>query len=612
MTVFSPSFAYPYYDGVRLLSTATVPGKYPVALAGHAYLLDNATGFHRHVSIPLLRPQSDTSGLPGESSLNPEGTWRRAQDSWHKGAGQVYVDKPESDSARFRSSKGIDVWDKWEMKLLPATKSIRASTSTNLRAVVAGSRLYIVDGTSVLYSSDITVSVPTFSAVTGLPISAPISITSDGHNILIACGAGGLYHTTKSLSNATLYCPDTVSLASYVKDRIMLASGSSIYNLTHAYETSSSLPTPLFTHRNPDFRWVGFAGGQQFIYAAGYSGDKSVIYKTQVQAEGDDLEVPIVAGELPDGEIIRAISSYLSYILLGTDLGVRFCGVDDGGNLVIGSLIRTNSSVRSFEPQDRFVWFGWTNYDGTSTGLGRLDLTIFNSPLTPAYASDLMASGQGSVESIVTFQSRRVFAASSLGFLVEDTDRKVESGILNTGLFTFGTPDPKTAIKLDIRYKTLAGTHTAYVSGSDGVFLPVGQHSSLTSTDEFSVPEIRSDALEIRHVLTRDATLTSLSAIIARHTLKATVSADTGYRIYAPLLLVDKEDHGQETVYRNPLAELLYIKSLRENQTRVPWQEGDNVYLVTVDDYDWRPTHMPEQASKFNGTCLTTLRVVTE
>lgn len=604
---FKAKFAYPFYTGTRSVASIIVPGKYPVALAGHPYLLDGESNQHRHVSIALLRPQSDTSGLPGESSLNPEGTWRRAQDSWHMGAGQTYVDKPESNIARFRSSKGVDIWTKWEMGLLPATKSARASANTNLRMTVTGDRLYCIDGGAILFTTDITVAVPVFTSVTGGPATAPVSIASDGFNVLTAHGVDGIYRSTKSVTTTASYVTGSVSLVAFVKDRIMAANGASIYNVTTAYPGPAALPAALFTHRNADFSWVGFAEGQGFIYAAGFSGDKSIIYKTAVQAEGTALDPPIVAGELPDGEIVRSIQGYLGFILLGTDLGVRFCATDGEGNLIIGSLLRSNS-VRAFEPQDKYVWFGWSNYDSASTGLGRLSLQDFPFSLTPAYASDLMATGQGAVESIVTFQSRRVFTVSGVGFFAEDTANKVATGTLDTGLFTFGTPDLKTALYLDIRYKSLSGTHFVYVAKADGVFVSVGSNLTNIIAGQFSIPELRSEALEVRHVLNRDATITSTGPIIQRHTIKATVSADPGYYIYVPLLLTDRDDVGTAPIARDPAAELLFIKTLRADQNRVVYQEGNNSYIVTVDDYEWRPTHIPHQKASYNGTCLAKLR----
>lgn len=601
---------YPFYTGERSVASDVVPGKYPVALGGHPYLLDLDSNQFHHRSIALLRPQSDTSGLPGESSLNPEGTWRRAQDSWHHGAGQTYVDKPESDVARFLTSKGVDVWTKWQMALLQDTDQIRASANVNLSMMPVGDRLYVLDGAAILFATAADFSTPT--TVTGTPATAPVSITTDGLNVLTAHGADGIYRTTRTTSAAASYVTGSVSLVAWVKDRIMAAAGPNIYNVTTAYPGPAALPSALFTHRNADWSWIGFAEGQQYIYMAGYSGDKSLIYKTQVQPEGTALEVPTVAGELPDGEIVRAIQGYLGYICLGTDLGVRFCSVDGNGNLLVGSLIRTTSAVTSFEPQDRFVWFSMTNFDGVSTGLGRMDLTIFTSPLTPAYASDLMATGQGTVSSIATFANKRYFAVGGLGFYAEDLTSKVASGTLDSGFFTYSTPDLKTAMFLDVRYKSFAGTHRVSVAKSDGTYNPLGSRITLDEA-EFTVGQLRSDAFSIRQELVRDVTAPNTAPIIQRHTLKSTIAADAGGNIFVPLMLTtdDNLEHIGTTVSRNPAAELTYIKSLRAAQTLVVYQEGDESYNVTVDDYDWAPTHFVRNRGAFNGTCLVKLRLVT-
>jgi hypothetical protein len=87
----------PFYTGEISELSLQVPSLYPVGLAGRGYNLDLDMGQFAHVSIPLLKPQQDAGNQVSESSLNPEGLWRRSQDSWHKGAGQTYLDKPDSD-----------------------------------------------------------------------------------------------------------------------------------------------------------------------------------------------------------------------------------------------------------------------------------------------------------------------------------------------------------------------------------------------------------------------------------------------------------------------------------------------------------------------------------
>lgn len=611
--MISIPFSEPYYSGTSTLSSTLIPSKYAHALGGHVYLIDLDPPPYvprfRHSAIPLLKPQSDTSNIPGEHSLNTEGGIRVSQESWHRGAGQQFVDKDESDHNRFRTSKGILVWNKWEMGLLQSTISKRASANSNLQLVTAGARAYLIDGQSTLFATDLTAATPFSATVTGTPASSALSIASDGTNVLIAYGTNGIYLTDTSSSAAASYITGTVSLVAYAKDRIMAAGGASIYNITTAYPGPAALPAALFTHRNSAFTWVGFAEGQRHIYAAGFLGDKSTIYRTQVQPEGTALSIPVVAGELPDGEVIRAIQGYLSYIVLGTDLGVRFCAVDADGNLVIGSLIPTASPVKAFEPQDKYVWYGLTNYDSTSTGLGRLNLQEFTSPLTPAYASDIMATGQGEVASIITFQSRRAFTVSGSGVFVEDMSNKVLTGTLDTGLFTFSTPDPKTLEFVDVRYKSLAGTHTVFLAKGDGVFSSIGSNSSGSDT-QFSAGPSRANEFELRHSLARSASSPDTGPIISRHTLKGFIALDAGYFIYAPFLITERDKclDGSERA-RDPKLERAYLIQLHSDQATIPYQEGDTTTLVTVDNFDWFPTHLNKSKRAYNGTMLVKLRV---
>ena len=92
----------------------------PVTIDNRAYLIDTSrnTPFQerfRRSSLQLLNTQQNID--KGESALTPPEVWRRLYQSWHHGAGQRFADRENSDPYRFYTSKGIDVWDQWEMKL---------------------------------------------------------------------------------------------------------------------------------------------------------------------------------------------------------------------------------------------------------------------------------------------------------------------------------------------------------------------------------------------------------------------------------------------------------------------------------------------------------------
>lgn len=601
-------FDYPFYSGSGS-AAADVPSLYPIGLAGRGYLVDLKLQRFGLETIPQLRPQSDTGDKPSERSLNPEGLWRFGQESWHRGAGQSYVDREDSDPYRYEASKGIDVWTKWQMSLLNDTEKKRNSTNTNLDWFLVGTRAYIVDGNSLLFTTDPTPSSPSFTTVTGTPAATLQSAVSDGYNVWAAYGASGVYKTDRSASAAASYNALVCTLLGYAKGRLMAANGPAIYNII-----STATPSAHFTHPNADFAWVGFAAGPGHIYAAGFSGDKTEVYRVGIKEDGTGLDVPIHAvTDYPDGEVVRSIRSYLGFILLGTDKGVRFCEADGSGNLNLGSLIETDSAVQCFEGQGpNFVWYGLTNFDGTSTGLGRMDLREFVAEGAPAYASDLMATAQGAVLAIMSYGSRRYFAVSGSGFWGENGN-KVASGYVDSGLITYGLPDDKVALFLDVRYKdTFVGTHRSYVAVDGGDFNGVGTYTGGTQ-QPFSLSQLRGEAYEIREELSRDAANATVGPTITRHTLLSTVTTDPGDVIWLPVILAEYEEYrGTKHPKRNPAEELAFLRLLRRSGEPVVYQEGSVSYTVLVKEIRWLPTHLTEDRNTYNGTCLLKLQVISQ
>jgi hypothetical protein len=387
----------------------------------------------------------------------------------------------------------------------------------------------------------------------------------------------------------------------------MAARGPSIYNITAAGVS----PDPLYTHPNPDFTWVGFAEGKGHIFSAGNSGDKSIIYKTAIKPDGTELEIPSSAGQLPDGEVVRSIYGYLGFIMIGTDNGVRFSIPDTNGNLEIGALIETSAPVLCFEGQEEFIWFGWTNYDSGHTGLGRCDLRTIVNNVAPAYATDLMAEDQGAVNSVVTFQGRRFFSVARSGVYLE-ASYKVAQGVIDSGLISYGIPEEKIAVFVDVRYLSLNGSDQIWLARSDGVFTLLGTNTNLNQTKQFETNGARSEFLEIRHVILRDVTDTTLAPILTRHTLKSQITAIMGEYIILPILLAVREKAGNGERVRNIVEELTFLKSLRNDRTVVPYQEGITTYRVSAEDYEFRPSHLSTNTPYvgYQGTMIMKLKVV--
>ncbi len=154
-----------FYSGTG--STELVPHVFPVAINGRPYMLDTKSGDFVRQFDARVRDSVDQSAEPGESAINPQGLWRRSQSSWHYGAGQTFSDTADAEPYRFHKSKGINVWDRGQLTMLPDTTQSYSSANTNLYMTTADGRLYGTDGQSLKYTTDF-VSFPT---VTGTQAS---------------------------------------------------------------------------------------------------------------------------------------------------------------------------------------------------------------------------------------------------------------------------------------------------------------------------------------------------------------------------------------------------------------------------------------------------------
>ena len=597
----------PIYSGVGLSSE--IPFRYPVAINGRPYLLDldvqdRELRFSQQ-TVPVLRAQADTGSQTGEQSINPEGLWRRTQDTWHRGAGQTYRDREQSDPARFRSSKGIDPWTKWALTLLPDTSRALASAGTNLALAVSGSNLYVADVQVLKRTTDLAA----WTAVTGTPAVTIGSLASDGGTVYATYGASGLWSTPRGGAAATQYTTQACTLVRYVLGRLIVANGPTVWNFT----ASGAAPAALLNHPNADWTWVDAAAGPTAIYLAGYSGDKSLIYRTTIKADGTALDAPIVAGELEDGQIVRSISGYLGFLLVGTDTGLRVAQIESDGSLTFGARIPTNSPVLCFEPQDRFVWYGLSNYDSSSTGLGRLDMSESTAALVPAYASDLMVTAQGAVPSVATFLGKRVFAVSGSGVWTQSPDL-VPSGVISTGVLSYGLIDPKVALFLDVRHQPLAGSVSLALAADNAGFVHVGGSEQQNTTSPgmgLACSQARGEAFEVQVTLNRSATSNSSGPEFNRFTLRVNPAPPRTSIFTVPLLLHQTVENEEEDVHVDVRWERDAIASLYQSQAVVNYQDGNRSHLVTVQDAFWLP-QQPIGDGGFNGTLVVRLKEVTQ
>jgi hypothetical protein len=403
----------------------------------------------------------------------------------------------------------------------------------------------------------------------------------------------------------------------YVRGRLMVAGQGvdkqKIWNITTAPGSSANNPSALFTHPNTEFNWVGFAGGQNQIYCAGYAGNKSLIYKTGIKADGTALDIPTVAAELPMGEIVTTIDAYLGYVVIGLTTGLRFCSSDSDGNLVVGPLIETGTSVNAFAAIGQYIYFGWTNYDTTSTGIGRLDIATQISTNQPAYASDLMVTGQGAVVDIHEFDNKPVFTVSGIGAYRQHTTNLVSSATLESGVYRWGVPDTKFIPKWDLRTEPLYGTVAVSVAADSGEFRSVGVQAtegSLEST--FDGFESKVFEAEARLTLTRSSTEATKGPVVTRWLGRAYAAPLRSQIFSVPLLLHHKLNLRGFEYTVDVDAELNYLRDLVESPRVITYQENADTFSVIVEDVRWQPVDSANNhnAWDWNGTCTVIMRSV--
>jgi hypothetical protein len=617
------SFTSPYSPPAAFFTgtanSPLVPSVFPVAIDGRPYMVDQKSGQFQRGYEQRVRDSQDISTAPGEAAINPGGLWRRGQDSWHLGAGQQYADAAGALDYRFYKSKGINPWTKGQISLLNKTKRSLESANTNLFLVSVRSSggtnyLYVADGSTLKYTTDPFAASPTWTSVTtGSPGTAITALGTNGVNVYIGYTNNDIYYTTPGSASVSFFYPTGGSGTGKTYVGFDYAKGwgfASVNNALYVIGIQSGSHVVHYTHPDTTFRWVGAAGGQNVAYAAGYSGVKSIIYKMTLKADATGLDQPIAALELPLGEVVYSIHGYLGFILLGTDKGVRFCTADSNSNLIAGPLIPTSGAVRDFISEGKYVWFGWSNYDGTDGGLGRLDLSTFTTTNAPAFATDLMYTSTADVLSVSEFNNKRVFSISGVGVIVEDTDSLVASGTIETGIWRWGIPDRKFVAKIDTRAEPLKGSITSYISTDSSDYESVGTWNTTDDIENtFDGTDTKAIEASFKFKLDRGTTVTD-SPVFTRWMARAYATPFRSQVFVVPILLHKKVSIRNREYFFDVAEEQDRFDDLIAQPRVVTLQIGRRSHTVVVEDVAFNPVDAVGNAWDFEGTLTVTMRSV--
>jgi hypothetical protein len=611
---------------------------YDVAVGGlpFFYAISDARPYIRQTA-PFRKEQSDIGAEPGEQSLT--GFWLRSQSSFHNGTGIKFYDPSAGESVnyRFADSDNVDVWTKGQATLLKETANMTGVTSGiyKVLSIIDGStnkilgwtpsnttiKNYTASGTAVTYSDVVSAGLDT----------ATLAIATDGAHLFVADNdhiyTGEITTPTTGYTEYYATGSERVVMA-WVKQRLVAGVAAGIYELTGTKGTSRALPTPIYTHPNSDWTWSSISEGGSAIYAAGYLGGNSAIYKFVLSTAGvmPTLTSGIVAAQLPIGEIVYKIESYLGYLMIGTNKGMRVATISDTtGDLSYGPLIfEDTNGVRDFAFRDRFVWA--TGTVNGYPGLYRIDLGTEIESLRFAYAEDAYlntATGYATSVDFIGNTDQIAFTTSgSNGIAVQSATVLSTSGSITTGKIRFSTLEPKNYKRLIARGSFTSGDFTlsSLATGTNGLdtqFDHISYNSGVNAVEiTTSQPEVAQEFLAYKFTFSRDTTITTAGPTFKGYQAKATIATPRNRVIKFPVYCFDIETDRFNTVVGfegRAFERIQLLEEIEKTGDVLTWQDlttGESRQAVIEEVTFMRMTPPDKRFDGFGGVIEITVRTV--
>jgi hypothetical protein len=566
------------------------------------------------------KQQFDNSGEPGEQSL--VGWWLRSQSSFHGGAGQLFGDpNPTSggvdySSIRYWDSEGVDPWTPGSVSLLRSTTQVAAvpilemvpytNAGTAETFGISSANPYTFNGTA----GGISELNPSAKALQSVAYDGSKLYVSALDGIWSRAKAGGAY--TKIWNIAT----DQVNKIKWIKQRLVLAASSGVYELTGA---GPALPVAKWVAPTAGWTPSGIAESANSIYVAGNSGMDGFVLRFTLDTAG---VMPTVTGgsvvaNLPFGETITSMYGYLgTYLALGTSRGARIARIDTSGAIEVGPLL-WEGQVNGWYARDRFLFATGSTQSG-GPGLYRVDLSTELSNLRFAYAADLWCVGGGATVYSVCGQgsSERLLVGCINGVYAEK-DTYVDTGWVQSSRIRFATLEPKVFKLLRLRAALLVASARLSLVDADGVaHTVVGFGAGQTpGTEDVVLPDLGpQDYVSILIELDSDDLNVSTSALTGWQ-LKGLPATPRERVIQVPLLCFDaeKDRHGVRAGGAGTaLTRLEALESLERDADVLAFQDLDlgRTTRVVIEQMNFTQTTPPAGTDGWGGIITLTLRTV--
>ena len=609
---------------------------YDYALGGVPFLSATRDAWpYTEGMAPIKKDQFDTFAEPGEQSL--QGWWLRSQSDFSDGAGVLYQDPDSTNpyvkqhNLRFSDSLGIDSWTAGDLKLLRAsTVEFADVTSDNLKV-----RGYVdTSGDDAAWAmGDSTLTKITDAGTTSVTIGGGNNhwITSSGTTYWIAKD-NGLWSGVDD-GVATQSYTDPIDMVEFVKARIIATAGPNVYQLVTS--GSGVLPTPLYTHPNPDFVWTSLSEGPNAIYAAGNDSTTGYIFKFQLDttAAAPVIGAGTVTAPMPNGERVNTIYAYIgSFVGIATTRGFRVGAIDSNGDINYGPLLfNIPGGCSGITGYDHYMWTGSTGQHAGSSGLYRIDLgqqvqtDINTTSLRYAYSRDIYTLNElGAVNSVSMFGSsdRKVYNVIGTGTVIEEASILIPEGWLATGRMRYNTEEPKLFKFFSIRTPPLRAQIAVSMLTEGGGEIPYVTYGPTFAPGQGDIatpqPPGPQNWIELKFTLRRSVTDSTVGPVLNGWQVKALPGSIRQRIINHTFLLFDEETdkggqrNGTDGYARDRLEK---FKEMARKGDVVIFQElQDNTsVLVVIDDWKYTQTSPPgADRASLGGYLSVSLRTVAE
>ena len=625
---------------------------YDIAIAGQPFFLaasdDNP---YRRVTAQYRKQQIDQSREPGEQTLT--GWWLRSQSSFHYGQGIKFFEPIQDESLRFQytESKGVDVWTKGQATLLKSCTTTHLTTGgiqtsgrpwQFMRSIKWNSTDGILlsdefDVDKIAADGTVTHFID-YNSGTDYPV---YSICDDGvyaywvTNVL-ATGTPRLRVYKKLLTADSTVSPtlmisaNTITVENavieYTKERLIMCVNDKVYEFA---SSATSLPSPVYTHNDPDHVFTSITSSGSAIYISGYSGIQSNIYKFTLTTAGamPTLTSAITAAEMPVGEKVFKISYYLDYMAIGTSQGIRIAQLSStDGSIAYGPLtVETDQPCYDFAFRDRYIWAA-TGVE-SQAGVIRLDLGQATGTLVFAYAFDLYdpTDTLGHYTTACSFigdTNRLAFCNAGNGVdgtvYIESASTLMEEGYLQTGFVRYNTLENKIFKLLQARFDATNGALEINSVASTNVETRIGIFAQGDEIPEVNVsyPVGPQEYLGFKFIFSRSSTDSTKGPLFTGYQVKALPAIPRQRLIQYPLFCFDHESDkfGNEVGYEGSaysrLTSLESVENAGDTIKVEDFRTGES-FIGLIEEMDFiNKTPEDKRFSGYGGYLVVTIRTV--